>query len=286
MFLTDKQYYIKEGEFRHGIWELSGNKLEREGNTLDLSSLKSCMLVSDTHATSHSTAGRVAGGIIGGLLLGPIGALGGLIGGGKSRIDETIIHGSFFDGRVFTAQSTQLGAAVLCRIAQENAVKFEAIGKARAMPSIADTIDCPMCAETIMRKAKVCRFCGHQIAASPTSKKTLFESKKPLGKTISIQKCIDRYRKGSAKFHLEDEQILDVFRVYAAALETNFHLQSKDIDVRREAFLATLKSVASSVQVKEEKVFKLISISIPHSLFCRKYTINDGQLEFEQEINL
>lgn len=33
-------------------------------------------------------------------------------------------------------------------------------------PSVHDTKECPRCAETIKRAAKVCRFCGHEIEAT------------------------------------------------------------------------------------------------------------------------
>jgi hypothetical protein len=160
--LSDNEFWVQSGSFPVGRYSLIDEKFTNGEIVIKISKLVSCTIVKDEHSTSQSGAGRIAGGILGAALLGPIGALGGLLAGGKKRVDQTIILCGFDDNRTFTAESTQLGAANLVRIAQSN------LSSARNQSHVAqsasvienDQIECPQCAELIKRKAKICRYCG------------------------------------------------------------------------------------------------------------------------------
>jgi len=94
-----------------------------------------------------------------------------LLAGGKRRIDETIILCTLFDGRSFTAECSQLTAAKFTQIANFNLMSkassvrtFEVDRIQPQSNTLDDTIECPMCAEFIKSKAKICRYCGYKVA--------------------------------------------------------------------------------------------------------------------------
>ena len=103
---------VNGGDIRQGMWGIAWdipNDLMAIGDQkIMLSDLSGSSVVSDKHETSYTGVGRVAGGILGAALLGPIGAAGGLLAGGKTRVDETIILCCLFDGRTFTGEVSQL----------------------------------------------------------------------------------------------------------------------------------------------------------------------------------
>lgn len=167
---------VKEGDLDHGMWGLAEHLMAKEDQVIMLDLLQSCSLVSDRHEAYQTGMGRVAGGIIGAALLGPIGAAGGLLAGGKRRIDETIVLCRLFDGRTFTAECSPLTAAKLNQISNINQLNQTSIARnqniqnSRFVSDSVDTVECPMCAENIKRKAKICRFCGYKIAEERESK--------------------------------------------------------------------------------------------------------------------
>lgn len=172
MGFPENSLLLKHGDLDPGPWGFAGNFISQGDKIVELDLLQSCIVVSDRHEAYQTGIGRVAGGIIGAALLGPIGAAGGLLAGGKRRIDETIILCRLFDGRTFTAECSQLTAAKFNQIASANLVSkasntnlqgsVVAIEPQRA-PSD-DTVECPMCAESIKSKAKICRFCGYKVS--------------------------------------------------------------------------------------------------------------------------
>lgn len=157
----DDEYWVTSGALEPGIWRLQKETFTNGKAAIRLQRIVSCIIVKDEHGTTQSGSGRIAGGILGAALLGPIGAIGGLLSGGKRRVDETIIHCGLDDNRAFTAESSQVGAATLIRIAQQN-TRTVLISKNDASPTEttnSDQMECPQCAELIKRRAKVCRFC-------------------------------------------------------------------------------------------------------------------------------
>lgn len=164
MYLKDNEFWVKSGDIKSGVWTIKGQHLTDGETAINIQRITYCSLIKDVHETSQSGAGRIAGGILGAALLGPIGAIGGLLAGGKKRVDETVVMCSLNDNRTFTAESTQTGAATLQRIAAENSKNLNDSSVASKLPSgplSNEDIECPECAEFIKRKAKICRYCGH-----------------------------------------------------------------------------------------------------------------------------
>lgn len=162
MYLKDNEFFVRSGSLAPGTWSLSSDMLSNGNEKIKITSITSCIIVKDEHSVSHTGVGRIAGGILGAALLGPIGALGGLLSGGKKKVDETIVHCGLDDNRSFTAESSQIGAANLVRIAQQN---VRTLNTSNAQSQLTksntdDQMECPQCAEVIKRKAKICRFCS------------------------------------------------------------------------------------------------------------------------------
>jgi len=173
MTFPENVLLVKEGDLPSGMWGVAEHLMCQGDNDVMLDLVQSCIIVSDRHEAYQTGLGRIAGGIIGAALLGPIGAAGGLLAGGKRRIDETIILCRLFDGRSFTAECSQLTAAKFTQIANSNLINKSSYNrytdstpsKLLTSPNLSeDTIECPMCLEFIKSKAKICRYCGHKIA--------------------------------------------------------------------------------------------------------------------------
>jgi hypothetical protein len=165
---------VKSGDIPSGVYGVADTLISKDELTIWLTDLHQCTIVSDRHEAYQTGVGRIAGGIIGAALLGPIGAAGGLLAGGKRRIDETVILCRLFDGRSFTAECSQLTAARLTQVAMSNqTTQSTNITKPGSSASVnttfsgierdSDNIDCPLCAERIKAKAKICRYCGCDI---------------------------------------------------------------------------------------------------------------------------
>lgn len=175
VLLNDNEFWVQGGSFPAGKYILSNDKFSNGEIAVKISKLVSCTIVKDEHSTIQSGTGRIAGGILGAALLGPIGALGGLLAGGKRRVDQTVVLCGFDDNRTFTAESTQLGAANLVRIVQVNLNSTR--NQKHVVPSVSivedDQIECPQCAELIKRKAKICRYCGISLVDNPILSKAI-----------------------------------------------------------------------------------------------------------------
>jgi hypothetical protein len=171
MSFPENLLVVKGGDISLGPWGFAANFINQGDILIELDLLQSCVVVSDRHESFQTGMGRVAGGILGAALLGPIGAAGGLLAGGKRRIDETIILCRLFDGRTFTAECSQLTAAKFSQIANFNLIskassnnQIDVTSIQHAPKTLKDTTECPMCAEFIKSKAKVCRYCGYKVA--------------------------------------------------------------------------------------------------------------------------
>lgn len=171
MSFPENALLIKDGDLNPGPWGFAANFISQGDTLVELDLLQSCTVVSDRHEAYQTGIGRVAGGVIGAALLGPIGAAGGLLAGGKRRIDETIILCRLFDGRTFTAECSQLTAAKFTQIANSNIIakastnrQSDVVVTQAKTVAFDDTVECPMCAEFIKNKAKICRFCGYKVA--------------------------------------------------------------------------------------------------------------------------
>lgn len=161
--LKDNEFQIIAGAIEKDLWTLIDDTFTNGEKAIPVDKLFSCVLVRDEHTISQSGVGRLAGGIIGGTLLGPIGALAGLLGGGRKKIDETIIRCELDDRRSFVAHSTQIGAASLIAIAQRNSSANTSkvnLAAQSATTVIDNLVECTQCAELIQPKAIICRYCG------------------------------------------------------------------------------------------------------------------------------
>lgn len=203
MSFPENALLIKDGDLNPGPWGFAANFISQGDNVVELDLLQSCTVVSDRHEAYQTGIGRVAGGILGAALLGPIGAAGGLLAGGKRRIDETIILCSLFDGRSFTAECSQLTAAKFSQIANSNLMSKASgdrnIEVARIQPQINpldDTVECPMCAEFIKSKAKICRYCGYKVAEEKEMRLAKVAADADTDHTLSFGDLYQKYING------------------------------------------------------------------------------------------
>lgn len=233
MTFPENALLIKEGDLSSGIWGFADLLICQGDDVIELDILQSCTIVSDRHEAYQTGIGRVAGGIIGAALLGPIGAAGGLLAGGKRRIDETIILCRLFDGRSFTAECSQLTAAKFTQIANSNLISKASNNRsADSIPSDSstqtklaeDTIECPMCAEFIKSKAKICRYCGYKIAEEREARIGKINSDADTEQTYTLN---DLYAK-----YVQNVEYADVFSESDVRLILNsfirIHSQKKD----------------------------------------------------------
>lgn len=200
MSFPENVILVVDGEVEKGMWGIAKDLMAKDDHVILLSELVGCSLVSDRHEEYQTGIGRVAGGVIGAVLLGPIGAAGGLLAGGKRRVDETIVLCSLSDGRSFSGEVSQLTAAKLQQIASRNS-QSQYISKSEnrlldvAEPvALGDSIECPMCAEVIKARAKICRFCGFNIQEEKERKANAISSDPTVESTHDIKLCIANFR--------------------------------------------------------------------------------------------
>lgn len=190
---------VINGEISLGAWGFADDFMVKDAEIIPLAELVYCRVVSDRHETYQTGVGRVAGGIIGGVLLGPLGAAGGLLAGGKRRIDETIIYCRLADERSFTAQCSQLTAAKFIELSETNQRLQRGAGGVQQIPAqpvtaaVGGTIECPMCAETIKARALICRFCGFKIAAELEQREKQILEQSDTAEVLSYSELYERY---------------------------------------------------------------------------------------------
>jgi len=105
-----------------------------------------------TEENKKKVMGTFIGGTAGLLLLGPLGAIGGLLLGGNKNMVNIAVE--LNDGRHFVASCTAKTHLAL--------LEFKGKGGTPTALISNDTKECPMCAETVKAKAKICRFCKHK----------------------------------------------------------------------------------------------------------------------------
>jgi hypothetical protein len=160
--LNDNQFSVVKGTIDIGMWTLEGKTFKNyQSASFESDLLVSCELVSDNHGTKQSGMGQIAGGLLGMAVAGPLGAIGGLMTGGRSKVNETIIYCSLSDGRNFTAYSTQTGFAILKSMVQLNRDRVISNNSFIQNNNNFEEKECSNCAEMCKERAKKCRFCGH-----------------------------------------------------------------------------------------------------------------------------
>jgi hypothetical protein len=165
--------HVSGGDIADGIYEIGKDTIKKwGGESFSNKEIIGCELVVDTLKTEHTGSGRVAGGLVGLAVAGPLGAVAGLIAGGKQKIDETRIFCTLIDGRSFYARCSRTTAAKIRAISALNGRGFSSESVSvketskKAIKRVSDEASedikcCPICAEFVKRKAKMCRFCGH-----------------------------------------------------------------------------------------------------------------------------
>lgn len=204
-------------------WALIGDKLKFNNKSeyiIDLNTVTTIEII--TEENKKKVMGTMMGGGAGLLLLGPLGAIGGLLLGGNKKLVNIAV--ALNDGRNFVATCTTKthlsllkyagkGGAPVVAVATEQAIQPE-----KKLTSSDDTKECPMCAETVKAKAKICRFCKHEfdIEAENAKKKAQAEkikatkekSAKAKAARVKAQKEIADKKKAVAdKKRVEKERI-------------------------------------------------------------------------------
>jgi hypothetical protein len=129
-------------------WAKAGDKLRYNNKykyTIDLNTIQSLDVI--TEENKKKVLGTITGAGAGMLLLGPLGAVAGMLLGGNKKLVSMAIK--LQDGRNFVATCTAKTHLMLLPYVKTNSVIDN------------DTKECPMCAETVKKKAKICRYCNH-----------------------------------------------------------------------------------------------------------------------------
>ena len=101
--------------------------------------------------SERTASGTFAATIVGSIALGPLGGVAGALWGGARKKTNKVGFGvQLKDGKQFIAEAD-----------------FDVFVKIKSYVSLIstntdDTKECPMCAETVKAKAKICRFCQHK----------------------------------------------------------------------------------------------------------------------------
>lgn len=180
--LKDIRFDVLSETVPSGTYHLQDSLFIQTGSSfLFTSSFISCELLGEVRSTEHTNSGRLAGGVLGLAVAGPLGALAGLMTGGKLTVDETEFFCELDDGRSFVAKCngaayTKFKAAVAVNNAERRrdaivaasastvviAQQLEATKElSQAVPDTCQK-DCPSCAESVKFRARNCRYCGHK----------------------------------------------------------------------------------------------------------------------------
>jgi hypothetical protein len=173
-----------------GLYRLEGGVLSYRDTAINLSEeLVSTQLISSVDQLNRTYGGTAAAGILGFALLGPLGAVGGmLVGGRKKHVQSTVFMGTLNDGRVFLVDgspSTFAEVAALASTSNHNPKLIERLGSkshqiSLAPPPLSNQSDkvmrgqplkklksgekrCPSCAGAVKIAAKKCKHCKLEI---------------------------------------------------------------------------------------------------------------------------
>jgi hypothetical protein len=181
---------VQGSAFPSGLYRLEDGILSGSGVRVNLAEqLVSVQIISSVDQLNRTYSGTLASGVVGFALLGPLGAVGGmLVGGRKKHIQSTISMGVLDDGRVFLVDGTPSNFASLTTLASSrnrrvnlidapvtknfqisNSMKSEVIPaemqlkKKTAIKLKPDERKCPSCFEIVKSAAIKCRHCKSNI---------------------------------------------------------------------------------------------------------------------------
>ena len=181
-------------------WALMGNYLKYNNkNTYRIFLNKVTTIDIITEENKKKVMGTLVGGAAGLLLLGPLGAIGSLLlGGNKNMVNIAV---GLNDDRHFVASCTAKTHLALLKFKGKGGTPTPASVETPTAPVSNDTKECPMCAETVKAKAKICRFCKHEfefeteeIAPPEKTKETLYDVQitfKPEDETEVVKVIMD-----------------------------------------------------------------------------------------------
>jgi hypothetical protein len=163
-----------------------------------------------------------------------------LLAGGKRRIDQTIILCRLFDGRSFTAECSQTTAAKLTQVAVLNQSPRQAASSAPMYESSrpvavthekdSDSIDCPMCAERIKEKAKICRFCGCKVQEEKSKKVDSLKLQDDVDEVHQFDELYQKYVSNSDDAEVFDrESALEVMTLFSRLQKQHPDLSYRDL---------------------------------------------------------
>ena len=180
---------IEGSAFPSGLYRLDGGFLSGSGVRINLADqLVSVQIISSVDQLNRTYSGTLASGVLGFALLGPLGAVGGMmVGGRKKHIQSTICMGVLDDGRVFLVDGTPSDFAVLTGLASSRSRSTKVIEAQTSNPKLsasneiialpvevkiqksvsaklkADEKKCPKCSGVIKKEAKKCKHCKSDI---------------------------------------------------------------------------------------------------------------------------
>jgi len=251
MSFPDGVIYVKSGDIELGMWGIAKDLMAINESVIWLEDLLQCTPVSDRHEEYQTGVGRLAGGILGGVLLGPIGAVGGILVGGQTKIDETIVFCTLADGRTFSGEVSQLTSARLQQIASRNA-KLNLVSPSLSQPvsDLAPSVsgletECPMCAELIKAKAKICRYCGYKIFEEKEKFLLSLQSNSLVESTFNVRDGIQSFRSSSAlESSVSDEVIVEILECFSRLRksfpEKNYRLLADEVKTELNIEFKTL----------------------------------------------
>jgi|ETNmetMinimDraft_13_1059891.scaffolds.fasta_scaffold19951_2 hypothetical protein len=178
-------------------WALMGNYLKYNNkNTYRIFLNKVTTIDIITEENKKKVMGTLVGGAAGLLLLGPLGAIGGLLlGGNKNMVNIAV---GLNDDRHFVASCTAKTHLALLKFKGKGGTPTPASVETPTAPVSNDTKECPMCAETVKAKAKICRFCKHEFK---------FKTKKIDSPAKSKEITYDVHFRGLLKDYYEGEAV-------------------------------------------------------------------------------
>ena len=181
---------VEGSSFPSGLYRLDGGVLSGSGVRVNLAEqLVSVQIISSVDQLNRTYSGTLASGVLGFALLGPLGAVGGMmVGGRKKHIQSTICMGVLDDGRVFLVDGSPSDFATLTGLAsgrsratnvieaQPSSPKISSSKQIEALPADVkiqkivssklkpDEKKCPNCSGVIKKEAKKCKHCKSDIS--------------------------------------------------------------------------------------------------------------------------
>ncbi len=141
-------------------------------------------LISHDKESKRTLSGTASATILGTIAMGPLGGIAGAVyGGQRDNKDNVVFIATFNDGRKFIAETQketylELLGYIPSEQTTQNTDNEKTHGSDKQKYNLSDIKECPMCAETIKLKAKVCRFCGYSFSNEEITKSIELSKKK------------------------------------------------------------------------------------------------------------